>query len=68
MKVKNVLKKFMPARSNCAVFIQDGLFGDLTELSKDDLKNLTTDFIMDLSVSSLTVIDNVFTVHVNIKN
>lgn len=68
MKVKDVLKKFMPVRSNCDVFVQDGFFGDLIELTKDNLKNYAPDFIMDMRVNTFTITDNVFTIHVNIKS
>lgn len=67
MKVKEVLKKFMPVRSNCDVFVQDGLFGDLTELKKEDQKNLSPDYIMEMRVNALTIVDNVLTIHVEPK-
>lgn len=65
MKVKEVLKKFIPIRCNCDIFVQDGLFGDLIELTKDDIKNLTPDFVMNKTINCLTVTDNVFTLHVD---
>jgi len=61
MKVKEVLKKFMPVRSNCDVFVQDGLFGDLTELKKEDQKNLSPDYIMEMRVNALTIVARIVT-------
>lgn len=67
MKVKEMVKKFIPVRSNCDVFVQDGLFGDLIELTKKDIKDLTPDFVMNMTVYSFTITDNVFTIHSDFK-
>lgn len=63
MKVKEIIRKFVPKRSNCTVFIRDGLFGDLIKLTSDDIISLKPDFAMNMTVNCLTITDNVFTIH-----
>ena len=58
-----MLKKYRLC-SNSTVFIEDVKTGDLLELTHDDLKNLSPECFMSMTVNSFDVVDNILTLYV----
>lgn len=61
MKVKDFLKKYRMC-SNSDVFLQKN--GEFTQLSANQMKNLEPEVLMNATVNSFDVIDNVMTIHI----
>ena len=62
MKVRDIIKKYRLC-SNADVFIQaDG--ATFFQMTEEQLKEMNPETIMDATVTSIDVIDNVLTIHV----
>ena len=61
MKVKDILKKYRMC-SNADVFLQAG--EELKQLTDDEIRELYPEILMDETVRSIDVIDNVLTIYI----
>lgn len=62
MKIKAILKKYKLS-SNSSVIIQEVKSGDMVELTESNLRNLEPQYIMDMKVNSIDIVDNVLTIY-----
>ena len=62
MKVKDIIKKYRLA-SNADVFIEHS-DGAIAKLNRQDIKDVSPEFLMNATVNSIDVIDNVLTIHI----
>lgn len=62
MKVGDFLKKYWMC-SNAEVFIESVPAGDLSKLKQDEVSDLRPIVLMDMTVQSFSVIDNVLTIY-----
>ena len=62
MKVKDFLKKRRMA-GNETVIVQNVRTQDLIELNRQQLKELEPEYIMNMTLNSFDIIDNVLTVY-----
>ena len=62
MKVKDIIKKYRLA-SNADVFIEHS-DGSTAKLNRRDIKDVSPEFLMNATVNSIDIIDNVLTIHI----
>lgn len=62
MKVGDFLKKYKMC-SNAEVFLESVPGGEWCKLDNDELKELRPDRLMDMTVQSFSIIDNVLTIY-----
>ncbi|SPF54733.1 hypothetical protein SBF1_7920001 [Candidatus Desulfosporosinus infrequens] len=61
MKVKDIVKKYRII-SNASVIIQAVKTGDMIELTEQQLKDAGPDYVMQMKINSIEIIDNVLTI------
>ena len=61
MRVKEIVKKYRMI-SNASVIIQAVKTGDMIELTKQQLKDAEPEYVMQMKVNSIEIIDNVLTI------
>lgn len=62
MKVRDFLKKYRMC-SNADVFLQTS-DGEFAKLERNEIENLTPEVLMNSTVNTFDIIDNVLTLHI----
>ncbi len=62
MKVKDLIKKYNMC-SNADIFLQTPN-GEISKLERDEVQNIQPELLMNSTVNSFDIIDNVLTIHI----
>jgi hypothetical protein len=62
MKVKEIIKKLRLC-SNASVIVEGVKYGSVVELKESDLRNMEPEYIMEMKVNSMDIVDNILTIY-----